>query len=100
MIDLQKRKKPPWFPRAASPRTISSSRLAAPPIARLEPLGRILTRHRTGGCPQGSVRRMLTAEQTSAARRKRGAPRFPFVNAHDQHDFAKVNLRLRSVKIF
>jgi hypothetical protein len=43
---------------------------------------------------------MLTAEQTIATRRKCGGRRFPFVKAHDQHDLAKVNSRIGSVKIF
>ena len=43
---------------------------------------------------------MLTAEQTIATRRKCGALRFPFVYAHDQHDWAKVNSRLKPVKIY
>jgi hypothetical protein len=43
---------------------------------------------------------MLIAEQTIAVRRKHGANRFLFVYADDQHDFAKVNSRIRSVKIF
>jgi len=43
---------------------------------------------------------MLTAEQTIATRRKYGGHRFPFVEAHDQHDWAKVNSRIGSVKMF
>jgi len=43
---------------------------------------------------------MLTAEQTIAAGRKYGAHRFPFVVEHDQHDFAKVNSGVETVKIF
>jgi hypothetical protein len=43
---------------------------------------------------------MLTAEQTIATRRKYGGRRFPFVEEHDQHDLAKVNLRIGSVKAF
>jgi hypothetical protein len=43
---------------------------------------------------------VLTAEQTIATRRKYGGRRFPFVEAHDQHDLAKVNLRIGSVKAY
>ena len=43
---------------------------------------------------------MLTAEQRIAIGRKYGAHRFPFVVAHDQHDFVKVNSSLETVKIF
>jgi hypothetical protein len=34
---------------------------------------------------------VLTAEQTIAIGRKYGSHRHPFVVAHDQHDFLKVN---------
>src|ERR1700747_1189582 len=104
MIDLQKRKKPPRFPRAASLRTISSSRLAAPPNARLETLGRIPAWNRACDCPQGVfaaiLLAMLTAEQTIAIGRKYGAHRYRFVVENDQHDLVKVNSRLETVKIF
>ncbi len=43
---------------------------------------------------------MLIAEQTIATRRKSGAHRFLFFETHDQHDFAKVNARIGTVKIF
>jgi len=43
---------------------------------------------------------MLTAEQTIAIGRKYGTHRYPFVVAHDQHGFVKVNSSFGTVKIF
>jgi hypothetical protein len=74
--------------------------LAAPPLARFETLGPIAAWNRAREAPRGSVIAMLTAQQTIATRRKYGAHRYRFVVAHDQHDFAKVNSRIGSVKIF
>jgi hypothetical protein len=80
-----------------------SSCLTAPPNDRLETLGRMKTRGRAAQQPHaapGLVAEVAIAAQTSAIGRKIGLQRVRFVFADDRHDQVKVNLRIRSVKIF